>query len=89
MTKQETFLSLKSIASDWQKYAEALDNDELRKEAEILEKIACDYGEIALSKFHKDPEEGSQEKSLEKSRKGAPVVSTEERLRIKNDKFSK
>jgi hypothetical protein len=89
MSRQETFSTIKSIASEWRRYAEALDSDALRKEADILEKIACDFGEVALSKFHKDPGEGSQEKLLEDERKGAPVVTTEERLRIKKDKFAK
>jgi len=89
MTNQETLKIIKSIASDWKKYAETLDNDALKQEAEILEKIANDYGEIALRKFHKDPGEGNDEQLLEGERKGSPITTTERQLSIRRNKFTK
>jgi len=88
MTKIDTFRTMKAIASEWRRYAENLDDQTLRNEAEILEKIAEDYGEVALKKFHKDPPE-HEELALEDERKGAPEVATEEQLGVKRKKFSK
>jgi hypothetical protein len=89
MTKQNRYQALQDIASEWKRYAETLDDNILKQEAEILEKIACDYGEVALQKFHKDAPEGTEEESLDDERKGAPVVGTEQQLSTKRQKFSK
>lgn len=89
MMNQSRYQALRDIASEWRRYAETLERDDLKQEAEILDKIACDYGEVALRKFHKDPPEGNEEQALEDERKGAPVVNTEHQLSIKRKKFTK